>query len=303
MSMNGTVDAARPPSGLPVADLLADGPTVSFEFFPPRTEEAAATLRRTIAELAPLDPSFVSVTYGAGGSTRDLTHRLVVDLLGDGINPVAHLTAVDHTVEELTGIVGGYRDAGVRNVLALRGDAPAGVDEPLRALEHAVDLVHLVRATAGPGTSVGVAAHPEGHPASPTLAEDRRHLAAKLEAADFAVTQFFFEADAYLQLAEDLTALGCHRPVLPGIMPVTNLAQIERFAALSGATFPAWLAARLHAVGDDPAAVRAVGVEVATELCARLVDAGAPGLHFYTLNRSTATREVAANLGLGALSG
>jgi len=294
---------ARRGTGVPVSTLVADGPTVSFEFFPPRTEEAAETLRRTILELAPLDPSFVSVTYGAGGSTRDLTHRLVADLLADGINPVAHLTAVEHTIEELTAIVAGYHEVGVRNVLALRGDAPAGVEEPLRALEHAIDLVHLVRATAGDGTSVGVAAHPEGHPASRSLDEDRRHLAAKLEAADFAVTQFFFEADDYLRLVDDLAALGCVRPVLPGIMPVTNLAQIERFAALSGATFPAWLAARLHAVGDDPAAVRAVGVEVATELCARLVDAGAPGLHFYTLNRSTATREVAANLGLGALSG
>ena len=287
-------------AGTPVAELLADGPTVSFEFFPPRTEEAAATLRTTIAELAPLEPSFVSVTYGAGGSTRELTHRLVVDLLADGINPVAHLTAVEHTLDELTAIVDGYRAAGVRNVLALRGDAPNGVDEPMRALEHAVDLVHLVRATAGPGTSVGVAAHPEGHPAATSLADDRRHLAAKLEAADFAVTQFFFAAEDYLRLVEDLAALDCGKPVLPGIMPVTNLAQIERFAALSGATFPAWLAQRLHAVGDDPAAVRAVGVEVATELCADLMDAGAPGLHFYTLNRSTATREVAENLGLGA---
>jgi methylenetetrahydrofolate reductase (NADPH) len=286
------------PVGTPVAALLAEGPTVSFEFFPPRSEEASATLRTTVAELAPLEPSFVSVTYGAGGSTRDLTHRLVVDLLADGINPVAHLTAVEHTVTELIDIVTGYRDAGVRNVLALRGDAPAGVDTPLRAVEHAIDLVHLVRDIVGDGSSIAVAAHPEGHPASASVAQDRRHLAAKLEAADYAVTQFFFAAEDYLRLVEDLAALDCHRPVLPGIMPVTNLAQIERFAALSGATFPAWLAERLRAVGDDPAAVRAVGVEAATELCAELMDAGAPGLHFYTLNRSTATREVAANLGL-----
>ena len=290
---------AGAPAGAPVAALIAEGPTVSFEFFPPRTPEAAATLRTTIAELAPLDPSFVSVTYGAGGSTRDLTHRLVVDLLEDGINPVAHLTAVEHTVEELTSIVAGYHDAGVRNVLALRGDAPAGVEEPMRALEHAVDLVHLVREVAGEGTSIGVAAHPEGHPAAASRADDRRHLAAKLEAADFAVTQFFFAAEDWERLVDDLVALDCRRPVLPGIMPVTNLAQIERFATLSGATFPRWLAERLEAVGDDPAAVRAVGVEAATELCADLMDAGAPGLHFYTLNRSTATREVAANLGIG----
>jgi methylenetetrahydrofolate reductase (NADPH) len=282
----------------PIAALLRERPTVSFEFFPPRTEEASATLRTTVQELAPLAPSFVSVTYGAGGSTRELTHRLVVDLLADGMNPMAHLTAVEHTRDELVDIVGNYRDAGVRNVLALRGDAPAGVEEPLRALEHAIDLVHLVREVAGDAASIGVAAHPEGHPASPSLAQDRQHLAAKLEAADFAVTQFFFEASDYLRMVEDLAALGCDRPVLPGIMPVTNLAQITRFAELSGASFPAWLAERLTAVGDDAAAVRAVGVEVATELCRGLLDAGAPGLHFYTLNRSTATREIAANLGL-----
>jgi methylenetetrahydrofolate reductase (NADPH) len=285
-------------AGRPIGALLAAGRTVSFEFFPPRTEDAAATLRETVAALAPLSPSFVSVTYGAGGSTRELTHRLVVDLLSDGINAMAHLTAVEHTREQLVDIVARYRDAGACNVLALRGDAPAGVDEPMRALEHAIDLVHLVREVAGHDASVGVAAHPEGHPDAASLADDRRHLAAKLEAADFAVTQFFFEADDYVRLVDDLAALGCERPVLPGIMPVTNVAQIERFATLSGATFPTWLAERLLDAGDDPATVRAIGVEVATELCAALLDAGAPGLHFYTLNRSTATREIAENLGL-----
>ena len=296
MSRTGTGPAAE---GRPIAALLAAGPTLSFEFFPPRTPEAAATLRETVADLAPLAPAFVSVTYGAGGTTRDLTHGLVVDLLADGWNPMAHLTAVQHTRDELTGIVAGYRDAGVRNVLALRGDPPADV-EPFRDLEHASDLVALVREVAGDGTSIGVAAHPEGHPLAASLAEDRRHLAAKLEAADFAVTQFFFEAAQWERLVEDLAALGCTRPVLPGIMPVTNPAQIERFAQLSGATVPAWLVERLRAVGDDPAAVRAVGVEAAVELCRDLLAAGAPGLHLYTLNRSTATREIAAALGLAA---
>ena len=292
-------DAGPSVEGRPIAALLAAGPTLSFEFFPPRTPEAAATLRATIADLAPLAPAFVSVTYGAGGTTRDLTHGLVVDLLADGWNPMAHLTAVQHTRDELAGIVAGYRDAGVRNVLALRGDPPADV-EPLRDLEHAADLLVLVREVAGDGTSIGVAAHPEGHPLATSLAEDRHHLAAKLEAADFAVTQFFFEAAQWERLVDDLAALGCTRPVLPGIMPVTNLAQIERFAQLSGATVPAWLVERLRAVGDDPAAVRAVGVEAAVGLCRDLLAAGAPGLHLYTLNRSTATREIAAALGLAA---
>jgi len=282
----------------PIATLLGAAPTVSFEFFPPRTEEAAATLRQTVVDLAPLAPSFVSVTYGAGGSTRELTHRIVVDLLDDGMNPMAHLTAVEHTREELVDIVTRYREAGVRNVLALRGDAPDGTSEPFRALEHAVELAELVREVGGDTMSVGVAAHPEGHPAATSLEDDRRHLVAKLAVADFAVTQFFFAAEDYLRLVEDLDRLGCSKPVLPGIMPVTNLAQIERFAALSGATFPVALAARLRAAGDDQAAVRAIGVEVATELCATLLAAGAPGLHFYTLNRSTATQRIAANLGL-----
>jgi methylenetetrahydrofolate reductase (NADPH) len=297
--MSGPDDVRGAVEGRPIAALLAAGPTLSFEFFPPRTPEAVATLRETVADLAPLAPAFVSVTYGAGGTTRDLTHGLVVDLLADGWNPMAHLTAVQHTRDELADVVAGYRDAGVRNVLALRGDPPADV-EPFRDLEHAADLVALVREVAGGGTSIGVAAHPEGHPLAASMAEDRRHLAAKLEAADFAVTQFFFEASQWERLVEDLAALGCTRPVLPGIMPVTNLAQIERFAQLSGATVPAWLVERLRSVGDDPAAVRAVGVEAAVGLCRDLLAAGAPGLHLYTLNRSTATREIAAALGLAA---
>ncbi len=297
--MSGPDDVRGAVEGRPIAALLAAGPTLSFEFFPPRTPEAVATLRETVADLAPLAPAFVSVTYGAGGTTRDLTHGLVVDLLADGWNPMAHLTAVQHTRDELADVVAGYRDAGVRNVLALRGDPPADV-EPFRDLEHAADLVVLVLEVAGGGTSIGVAAHPEGHPLAASMAEDRRHLAAKLEAADFAVTQFFFEASQWERLVEDLAALGCTRPVLPGIMPVTNLAQIERFAQLSGATVPAWLVERLRAVGDDPAAVRAVGVEAAVELCRGLLAAGAAGLHLYTLNRSTATREIAAALGLAA---
>jgi methylenetetrahydrofolate reductase (NADPH) len=304
MSSHGSGSTAAPAApapieGTPVAELLAAGPTVSFEFFPPRTEEASETLRRTIVELAPLEPSFVSVTYGAGGSTRDLTHRLVVDLLADGINPVAHLTAVEHTLEELTRsspATGTPACATCWRCAATR--RPASTSR-CRALEHAIDLVHLVRRDDRRRDERRGRRPPRGASGGDDTREDRRHLAAKLEAADFAVTQFFFEADDYLRLVEDLAALGCTKPVLPGIMPVTNLAQIERFAALSGATFPRWLAERLHAVGDDPAAVRAVGVEVATELCAGLMDAGAPGLHFYTLNRSTATREVAANLGIG----
>jgi methylenetetrahydrofolate reductase (NADPH) len=280
-----------------IADLLTEGRCFSFEFFPPKTEEAEAQLRRTLLELAPLRPSFVSITYGAGGTTRERTHDLVVGILRlTEMTPMAHLCCAGHTEDELRAILGRYRDAGVQNILALRGDPPAELNLSAGDLAHAVDLVELAREIGS--FSIGVAAHPEGHPASPDVASDRRHLAAKLAAADFAVTQFFFQVDDYRRLVDDLRALGVDRPVVPGIMPVTNLSQVSRFAALSGAEFPADLAARLEAVADNPAEVRRIGVEVASELCRDLLEAGAPGLHFYTLNRSPATREIFANLGL-----
>lgn len=282
-----------------IDELLASGPTISFEFFPPRSDEGAATLKRTLQELEPLAPSFVSVTYGAGGSTRDRTHEVVVDLLrSTTMLPMAHLTSVGHTQLELERILAGFRDAGVRNIMALRGDPPQGVVEPTWGVEHAVDLVELAREVGGDRFAIGVAAHPEGHPLSPSIEVDRRHLATKLRAADFGVTQFFFRVDDYLAMVDDLARLGCDTPVIPGVMPITNVRQITRFAELSGAAVPRELADRLHAVEHDPDAVRRLGIEVATDLCQRLLDAGAPGLHYYTLNRSRATREIHANLSL-----
>jgi methylenetetrahydrofolate reductase (NADPH) len=281
--------------------LLARGTTTSFEFFPPQTDAGERHLRDALNELERLGPSFVSVTYGAGGSTRERTHRLVVDVLErTTMTPMAHLTAVNHRRDELTTILAAYRDAGVQNVLALRGDPPrgSGSDAVFWELGHAAQLAELVRDVGGDQIAVGVAAHPEGHPHSPDLRSDRRHLAAKLAIADFAVTQFFFHVDDYIRMVEELSDLGCDKPVVPGIMPVTNVRQIRRFAELSGTAFPPALAERLHAVEHDPAEVRRIGVDVATQLCAELLAAGAPGLHFYTLNRSTATREIHANLGL-----
>lgn len=282
-----------------IPQLLQAGRTHSFEFFPPRTADAEAGLEQTLVELEPLHPAFVSVTYGAGGSTRERTHDLVVRINDrPGMTAMAHLTCVGHTRAELEGIVTRYRDAGVENILALGGDAPADLDLPPGDLTYAVELVRLVRATGD--FAVGVAAHPEPHPRSPDLATDRRRTAEKLAEADFAVTQFFFEAHHYLELVDSLRALGVDKPVLPGIMPVLSIGAIKRMAELQGSQFPAWFDARLREVEDDPEAVRAVGIEEATTLCRTLLDAGAPGLHFYTLNRSTATREIAANLGLAA---
>ena len=280
-----------------IADLLAAGRTFSFEFSPPKTVQAQISLGQTITELAPLAPSFVSVTYGAGGTTREFTRDVVLWVRREtSIPPMAHLTCVGHTRAEIEDIIATYVSAGVENVLALAGDPPKdGADARPSDYAYATDLIEHVRSIAP--MSIGVAAHPEGHPRSPDLATDRRHLATKLQQADFAVTQFFFDLEHYQSLVNDLADLGVHKPVLPGIMPVTNLAQVERMAQLSGAAFPAWLRERLEK-GATPEEVRDIGVEAATELCAALLEAGAPGLHVYTLNKSTATREIYAQLGL-----
>ena len=279
-----------------ISDLIAAGRTFSFEFFPPKTDVAQLTLGRTISELEALSPSFVSITYGAGGSTRQRTQQLVQWIRHETeINPMAHLTCQGHTKAEIAEILSAYAESGVENILALGGDAPADGSSVASDYTYASELLDDV--VAAGRFSVGVAAHPEVHPRSADRATDRRHLAAKLSRADFAITQFFFEARVYLEMVEELRALGVDKPVLPGIMPVTNKSQIVRMAELSGAAFPSWLSDRLDRVesADD---VRRVGVEAATELCAELLAHGAPGLHFYTLNRSTATREIYANLGL-----
>ena len=286
-----------------MADLLADGQkSFSFEFFPPKDDAAEAVLWDAIRRLEPLAPTFVSVTYGAGGSTRDRTTRIVGRIAETTtLTPVAHLTCVDSSVAELRQVVAAFAAAGVRNVLALRGDPSGGpAAEWTRhpeGLNYATDLVRLVRELGN--FCVGVAAFPDVHPASADLDQEARVLALKQQAgAQFAVTQFFFRAGAYFELVEKAREHGCDIPIIPGIMPVTNVKQIKRFAELSGAPMPASVTDRLEAVADDPAAVRRVGVELAAELCAELLEGGAPGLHFYTLNRSTATLEVFSRLGL-----
>lgn len=276
----------------------------SFEFFPPKTDEGEARLWHTLRELEPLRPTFASVTYGAGGSTRDRTVRLTARLAAETtLTPLGHLTCVGSTVEQLQGVIASYADAGVLNILALRGDPPQGPGslwEPTPGgFDHAEQLVELVRSLGS--FSVGVAAFPEGHPESASRDDDARVLARKAMAgASFAITQFFFRVGDYLDLVDRTRALGCEIPILPGIMPVTNLGQIQRFAELSGAGVPAELVERFARLGDDQAAVRELGIEIASNLCRDLLDQGAPGLHFYTLNSSTATREIYANLALGA---
>ncbi|CAB4594174.1 MAG: 5,10-methylenetetrahydrofolate reductase [Actinobacteria bacterium] len=283
-----------------IADLLASGPTFSFEFFPPKNEAGWLSLGRTIAELEHLGPHYVSVTYGAGGSTRTRTADLVSWVKRQTpISPMAHLTCQGHTRAEIRDILIDYRAEGVQNLLALGGDPPAdGSEHAVSEYRFSSELVDDIRAFGG--FSIGVAAHPEGHPRSPDLVSDRAHLARKLADADFAITQFFFEIDHYLSMMDDLASHGVDKPVIPGIMPVTNLAQVSRMAHMSGAEVPRWLVEKVSKAGDDPEEAVRIGVDIATELCARLLEVGAPGLHFYTLNRSGPTRDLWRQLGLDA---
>jgi len=283
-----------------IVDLLAAGTTYSFEFFPPKNEAGWLSLGRTIAELDHLGPDFVSVTYGAGGSTRSSTADLVSWVRRQTtITPMAHLTCQGHTRQDIADILVDYQAEGVENILALGGDLPLGAGSsagPLRSdYRHAIDLVEHIAEHGG--FSIGVAAHPELHPSSTDRLSDRRHLADKLRSADFAITQFFFDVDHYVAMLDDLAALGVERPVIPGIMPVTNLAQVTRMAHMSGAEVPAWLVERVGTAGDDADEAMRIGVDLAVELCADLLEHGAPGLHFYTLNRSAATRAIMAELG------
>jgi methylenetetrahydrofolate reductase (NADPH) len=280
-----------------IADLMAAGPTYSFEFGPPRNQEQEERLAKTLLELEPLGPSFVSVTYGAGGTTRGTTARIVEHINAEtSMTVMPHLTCVAHTRPQLVEIIEGYRATGIENLLALGGDPPEdGVEYP-SDFAYATELIELARELGD--FSIGVAAFPENHPRSADTSSDRRHLAHKLRMADFGITQFFFDADDYFRMVDELAALGVHTPVVPGVFAFVNVDQARRFAGINGARIPAGLERRLDLVSGDPPEVRALAVEVCTELSERLLAGGAPGLHIYTLNFSRATTEIWANLGL-----
>ena len=270
----------------------------SLEFFPPKTPEGVAKLRAARAQLAQLSPAFCSVTFGAGGSTREGTLATVLEIRDEGLPAAPHLSCIGGTRDSLSDVLAQYREHGIRHVVALRGDLPSGMaDAGLFA--HASDLVAFIRETTGDWFHVDVACYPEYHPQARSPQEDLDHFAAKVRAgADSAITQYFYNPDAYWHFVDACAARGLTIPIVPGIMPIASSSRLARFSDACGAEIPRWIRRKLESFGDDTASVRAFGLDVVTDLCARLVDGGAPGLHFYTLNSAGLTTTIWQRLGL-----
>jgi methylenetetrahydrofolate reductase (NADPH) len=265
---------------------------LSFEFFPPKTAEGAHKLGAVSAQLALLKPQFVSVTFGAGGSTREGTLETVKKLTAAGLAAAPHLSCIGASKEDLRAVLEQYRAEGIRHVVALRGDLPSGMGES-GDLRYASELVEFIRAESGDWFHIDVAGYPEYHPQARSPRHDLDNFARKVKAgADAAITQYFFNPDAYFRFVDDVRRLGVDVPITPGIMPITNAAQLMRFSEMCGAEVPRWIAKRLEGFGDDRESIRAFGLDAVTALCQRLIDGGAPGLHFYTLNGAAASRTI-----------
>ncbi|MCL4746973.1 MAG: methylenetetrahydrofolate reductase [NAD(P)H] [Burkholderiaceae bacterium] len=266
--------------------------TVSFEFFPPNTPEGVAKLRATRAALAQCAPEFFSVTYGAGGSTRDKTLATVLEIAAEGQEVAPHISCVGASRGSIAELLESYRASGIRRLVALRGDQPSGMVHH-GDFRYASELVEFIRAQTGAWFRIDVAAYPETHPQASSPAHDLQAFVAKVRAgADGAITQYFYNADAFLRFRDDVSAMGVNIPLVPGIMPINNFTQLARFSEACGAEIPRWIRVRLAACGDDREGIRTLGFEVVSQLCRRLVDAGVPSLHFYTLNQATPSREL-----------
>jgi methylenetetrahydrofolate reductase (NADPH) len=273
----------------------------SLEFFPPKNPEAEETLHRNLARLAVLNPRFCSVTFGAGGTTREKTFETVVEIQRTtGIEAAPHISCVASTKASIREVLHAYKNQGIRHIVALRGDMPSGMLSP-GEFRYANELVEFIRRETGGHFHIEVAAYPEMHPQAPNLATDLKNFKRKVEAgADSAITQYFYNPDAYFRFVDDCEKLGLDIPIVPGIMPITNYSQISRFSELCGAEIPRWVRKRLETFGDDRPSIRAFGIDVVSDLCRRLLEDGAPGLHFYTLNGAEATLGIWRNLGIGA---
>ena len=276
---------------------MAGSVPISFEFFPPNTPVGSDKLKTVVADLAAVQPEFFSVTYGAGGATRDKTLATVQDIAALGFDAAPHLSCVGSTRDGIREILATYRAQGIRRLVALRGDLPSGT-AVAGEFRYAADLIDFIRAEQGRDWHIEVAAYPEYHPQQRYAKKDLEHFAAKVRAgADSAITQFFFNPDAYFHFVDEVRKLGVTAPIVPGIMPIHNYAKIAQFAARDGIEIPRWVALKMEGFLDDAASVRAFGIEVVTRLCERLIAGGAPGIHFYTLNQSALSLEVCRRLG------
>jgi methylenetetrahydrofolate reductase (NADPH) len=270
----------------------------SFELFPPRTPEGVEKLRATRKQLAQLDPAFFSVTYGAGGSTREGTLAIVLEIRAEGHQAAPHLSCVASDRAALREVLGEYKSHGIRHVVALRGDLPSGL-AMAGEFRYASDLVRFIREETGDWFHIEVAAYPEYHPQSRNPRQDLEAFKAKIDAgADAAITQYFYNPDSYFRFVEEAQALGIHVPIVPGIMPINNFSQLARFSDACGAEIPRWIRRKLEGFADDTASIKAFGLDVVTQLCERLLSGGAPGLHFYTLNLAGPTSTIWHRLGL-----
>jgi methylenetetrahydrofolate reductase (NADPH) len=271
----------------------------SFEFFPPKTPEGADKLRAVRGRLAPLRPQFFSVTFGAGGSTREGTWNTVTEIAQAGLAVAPHISCIGTTRADVARLVGDYRAQGIRRLVALRGDMPSGAGAGGGDFRYANELVEFIRAETGDWFHIEVAAYPEFHPQARSADDDLRNFARKVAAgANSAITQYFYNSDAYFRFVEEAHALGVEVPIVPGIMPITNFSQLARFSDACGAEIPRWIRSRLQGFGDDRESIRAFGLDVVTDLCDQLLAAGAPGLHFYTMNQAEPTLELWSRLGL-----